>query len=342
MPTTKLGLPTITGNQNADVVRDLNALATEIDAKAGVADGLARLSPSGTVLNADGSEAGAKVAAGINVTDTGGYFTGANVEDVLQELGLNTATHEVYDATLTSKGHVQLSSSVTSSVETLAATPKAVKTAMDRADSAFTLASNGKIQVRNAITGKGGVVSDADADGYPTFQELTDGVMGLGGGLKKVQRGAFIPGTLSTRNIAITSVDLSKSVVRLFPRYANGYAGYHTFTGVLSSSSNIQMVRQFTTNNQNEVIWEVLEFENVKSLQRGTASPVGNELTVPITAVDTGKSVLFFTFRSNDAQNLDSGILNVIGKVLDSNNIHFYRGSINGTTTINYELIEFK
>jgi len=52
------------------------------------------------------------------------------------------ATHLAEDGSLTKKGHVQLNSSVTSTSETLAATPKAVKTAMDRADAAFLQAND--------------------------------------------------------------------------------------------------------------------------------------------------------------------------------------------------------
>ncbi|WP_448897442.1 hypothetical protein [Cytobacillus pseudoceanisediminis] len=39
--------------------------------------------------------------------------------------------------------------------------------------------SNGKLDVRNAITGKGGTVADADGDGVPTHAELAAGVQGL-------------------------------------------------------------------------------------------------------------------------------------------------------------------
>jgi hypothetical protein len=43
----------------------------------------------------------------------------------------NLAAHTAEDATLTTKGHVQLSSSTSSTSETLAATPKAIKTVKD-------------------------------------------------------------------------------------------------------------------------------------------------------------------------------------------------------------------
>lgn len=40
MATAKLGLPIITGNMTADVVRDVNAVANGVEAKVGVAGGL--------------------------------------------------------------------------------------------------------------------------------------------------------------------------------------------------------------------------------------------------------------------------------------------------------------
>jgi hypothetical protein len=47
--TAKLGVPLITGNMTADVVRDINAVANGIDAKVGVASGLATLGSDGKV-----------------------------------------------------------------------------------------------------------------------------------------------------------------------------------------------------------------------------------------------------------------------------------------------------
>lgn len=91
MPTNKLGLPTIAGNINADVVRDLNALAQSVDDKAGAPDGLARLGPDGKLL--PGQE----------------------------------NTQQISDASTTQKGIVQLDDSTDSTSTTKAATPNAVK-----------------------------------------------------------------------------------------------------------------------------------------------------------------------------------------------------------------------
>ena len=95
MPTTKLNLPLIDGTNTADVVRDMNALANAVDNKAGASDGLATLDASGKVP-----------ASQLNVSAPP-------------------------DASTSTKGVVQLSNSTTSTEETKAATPKAVKDAKD-------------------------------------------------------------------------------------------------------------------------------------------------------------------------------------------------------------------
>ncbi|MFK4473674.1 hypothetical protein ABH897_003405 [Paenibacillus sp. RC73] len=95
--TEKLGLPLIEPNMTADVPRDMNALAEAVDAKVGVAGGLA-------VLGADG-----KVPA-----------DQLNVKDPV-------------DASLTQKGIVQLTNATNNTSETLAPTAKALKTVADLA-----------------------------------------------------------------------------------------------------------------------------------------------------------------------------------------------------------------
>lgn len=66
------------------------------------------------------------------------------------------------DGTLTAKGKVQLSNATNSTSEALAATPKAVKAAYDRAEQAFTQASDGKTAVAAAITGMGQSAAGSD------------------------------------------------------------------------------------------------------------------------------------------------------------------------------------
>ncbi|MFO1444070.1 tail fiber protein [Bacillus sp. Bva_UNVM-123] len=118
---------------------------------------------------------------------------------VFEEIKNGIDSHLAEKASLTKDGHVQLNSATNSNDETTAATPKAVKVAYDRADAAFTSASNGKVVVRDAITGKGGTVADSDGDGYPTFQELANGINDLSGPTKIIAR--------SFNDFSATSID---------------------------------------------------------------------------------------------------------------------------------------
>ena len=70
MPTPKLNLPLIEGANTADVVRDMNALATAVDTNVGLA--IENLSSA---------------AVDITITDTANYYTSTNVEGALSELG---------------------------------------------------------------------------------------------------------------------------------------------------------------------------------------------------------------------------------------------------------------
>lgn len=134
--TANLGLPLIDDNMVADVSRDVNALASGIDAKAGAVSGLA-------TLGADG-----KVPAG--------------------QLSVQAPP----DASTTTKGLVKLNDATNSTSTTEAATANAVKKAYDRAEAAFTQANDGKGKVRTAIIGAKGTVAGAT----PTFDQLVAGV----------------------------------------------------------------------------------------------------------------------------------------------------------------------
>jgi len=88
-------------------------------------------------------------------------------ENVLTIDGGTVASHLADDASLTKKGHVQLSSATNSTSNALAATPSAVKQAYDRADAAFLSANSGKTAIANAVTAKG--VPSSPGDTFPVL-----------------------------------------------------------------------------------------------------------------------------------------------------------------------------
>ncbi|MFK4304373.1 hypothetical protein ABH892_004513 [Paenibacillus sp. RC254] len=131
--TDKLDLPLIESNMTADVPRDMNALAEAVDAKVGVAGGLA-------VLGADG-----KVPA-----------DQLNVKDPV-------------DASLTQKGIVQLTNATNSTSETLAPTAKALKTTYDLAASAYRHRGNAPNDWNTAILSGNYAVAVANWAGYSNY-----------------------------------------------------------------------------------------------------------------------------------------------------------------------------
>lgn len=143
-----------------------------------------------------------------------------NVDNVKQAskeefdvLATSLDEHQAENATTSKKGHVQLSTSTTSTSTTLAATPSAVRLAMNRANEAFTSASNGKTLVGSAITGvDGSVVIPTD----PTFNDLASAIGGISTG-KKWASG-------STRVNGGTVLSLSVTGLSFRPSYVMAYS----------------------------------------------------------------------------------------------------------------------
>lgn len=98
---------------------------------------------SNITLTADTVNDKVTIAASVPVSSVNNK-TGAvslTAADVGAVSSTDFSTHQAADASLTAKGHVQLSSSTTSIDETMAATPKAVKDVMDKASAAESLAN---------------------------------------------------------------------------------------------------------------------------------------------------------------------------------------------------------
>ncbi|MGG1764295.1 tail fiber protein, partial [Parageobacillus toebii] len=84
----------------------------------------------------------------------------------------------------------------------------------------FTSVRDGKLQVRDAITNKGGIVADGDGDGIPTFQEIANGVNSINVGKYDVGdiiqpsslEGPVFSQTFETQNVGGWSIDDGNNV----------------------------------------------------------------------------------------------------------------------------------
>lgn len=130
-----------------------------------------------------------------------------------------------------------------------------------------------------------------------------------GSNIKSIQRGVLrLDGASGSETVTITAVDLTKAVVKIS---YNGMS--YTFTdstqAVLPSaeitSSTTVVISRGIDSGDMWIPWEVIEFNNVKSLQKGTAVALAYDSfygfdvqSVGIATVDPLKSIVFFNYKS--------------------------------------------
>lgn len=125
-----------------------------------------------------------------------------------------------------------------------------------------------------------------------------------GASVKTIQSGTTTITTAeTTKDITITGVDTSKSIVLISQSYttAGTQGNVEKISIQLLNGTTIRAARGASGVNV-DFTWQVVEFESVKSLQRGVATTPVN---VTITSVNTLKSLVFVSTRtastSNDA-----------------------------------------
>lgn len=237
----------------------------------GLANGVAKLNDAGKVIDASGNEVEGKVktvnnvepdtsgniaitktSVGLGSTPNAGYATQAQAEagtvsttlmtPLRTKQAIDKLVQPVADASTATKGIVQLNDSVSSTLTTQAATANAVKTAMDRADAAFTQASDGKTAVASAVTAKGVAASPAD-----TFLTLATKIGQISTG-KKWESGTV---SASANTITVTGLSFQPSMILAILSAGNQITMAIYASGNYSSNSQIL---SFHTNNVGTII----------------------------------------------------------------------------------------
>jgi len=122
---------------------------------------------------------------------------------------------------------------------------------------------------------------------------------GSGSNIKSIQRGN---GNIGLYNLSITinisSVDLTKSVVLVNSTSSILFPAGNLLKASFVSATQIKLELPATATGTADVTfsWQVIEFNNVKTLQSGTVS-IGSSQTQTISSVDTSKSVVFFSYN---------------------------------------------
>lgn len=176
--------------------------------------------------------------------------------------------------------------------------------------------------------------------------------IGIGGGsnIKSIQRGEFQLSSPQSQSITISAIDTTKSILKFTVSYPNSGQSsmqpqYSAFRGEITNSTTISFTRGVNTSAAYVVIsWEVIEFNNVKSLQSGNLSYSTNaaESIVTVNSINTSKALLFFSFSTNNSDNDASGAL-LKGRIISNTSIGFVQNCLTGgrSVAISWRLIEF-
>lgn len=166
-------------------------------------------------------------------------------------------------------------------------------------------------------------------------------IRNVGGNIRSIQTGIANLTTQTTYNIAISSVSTTSSIVRVWTR---GNSPFNTNTD--SVSADITNSTQVTLSRNSgstgvTVYWEVVEFNNVKSIQTGT-KVVANYTSgdvVTVSSINSSKSQLFCSVYDNVLNNSSFGYSEVLYRIESSTSIRLW--GYGTSQTIHYQLIEF-
>jgi hypothetical protein len=206
---------------------------------------------------------------------------------------------------------------------------------------------DGKAKLETAIIAKNGTVSKQGQ--IATFDELDAGIRSIRtSNVKSIQRGrVIIPsgggvpsgGGGYYTDIYISSVDKTKSIVLLTFVSDNTQASNLLVQGSLLTPTSVRFTYYSSPTNPIVVDWQVIEFDNVKSLQTGTLRSTTTLSYGQINPVKLSKSILFFSYCLN-SQLTDTHYALITGYFYSNTQLAFERKSAH-VADIAWQVVEF-
>lgn len=174
---------------------------------------------------------------------------------------------------------------------------------------------------------------------------LTGQSGGGGSNIKSIQRGLYDMVSATQVTINIFPIDTNASIVRIT---FNGTGKVIFLSRVLMSckilnSTQIELKRDSSNiYSAQPIYWEVIEFNNVKSIQNGSVAMDVNSKNIAINTVELSKSMMFYNIWSTSL-NSDSENTRLGGYLLNNTVIKFegYAPQSYGIS-VNWQVIEFK
>lgn len=164
------------------------------------------------------------------------------------------------------------------------------------------------------------------------------------GTVKSVQRGK-INVTTPVVTVTINPVDLTKTVPKIsFSAGTNDDRTQRFYTSAEITNSTTLTLRSGTAlaHPNALVYWEIVEFNNVKSLQSGTIDMYYTEATQTINEVNMSKSVLFFSYTTPGMDAVEAYGPLLGGTIENSTTISFQQYLYSNSKTVKWYVVEFE
>lgn len=128
--------------------------------------------------------------------------------------------------------------------------------------------------------------------------------------IKSIQRFIVNMTSSTLANVTISAVDLTKAVVNVKPMSGTQTADSSHFwmQGVLTTSTNLQITCAAASAGSRSIDVEVIEFNNVKSIQTITSSIVASSgsTSVTISSVNMNKTLLYYSWTNTNSSGFDN------------------------------------
>jgi len=214
----------------------------------------------------------------------------------------------------------------------------------------FTDVSNGKVSVRDAITGKDGTVTDNDGDGVPTFTELVTGVNSIPQAKGNALASDVLTGhTFSSENagIEVSGTMPNKGSISVTPGATNKSYSSGYYSGI-SVQGDTDLVSENIKSGKNIFGVNGSFSGGAKSIQKGIfTKPNATGKTITISSVDPNKSILIAgNIYTHSTGVSDNGIIQTLPTLVNSNTISFswYNPFVNTNRGYkqSWEVVEFE
>lgn len=189
-------------------------------------------------------------------------------------------------------------------------------------------------------------ITDADfvASNIKTGITLFE-LLGTLSSVKTIQRGTVTGSLSDSNNVTISSVDVTKSVIIVKTRgeISNIQYRFLNCRASITSATNINFSFDATPGSSGPIIdWIVIEFDNVKSKQTGSAT-ISADTNVTISSVNIAKSLAFVSFSNASSANADVRGTMINGVLTSGTNLLLLNPStyVSVTNSINWQVIEF-